>query len=337
MHSFPQDFVPGAVIVDKKVRVFGPASLSNLGPGFDTLGLCLDGIGDVVEARKIERPGVSIQFAETTFGSGISTDPEKNTAGVAAQLVMNQLGYEGGIELHIEKGFKPGSGIGSSAASAVGAAYATSLLLGDGLSKDDLIDAVLGGEAVASGARHGDNVLPSLFGGLILVSSDDPTAYRRISLPSDLWMVVILPEVQVLTKQARAMLPKQVPLRDAVNQASALAFMIDAFRAGDWNVVGRCMMEDKIAEPVRSTLVPCYNQIKTAALDAGAFGCALTGSGPAMFAITDHKDRADSIRQAMQHACHSVGIDCSVYLSQVNDEGVRDIASDFFDDSKDGK
>ena len=337
MPTTQQDSLPGAVMVDEKVRVFGPASLSNLGPGFDTLGLCLDGIGDVVEARKTDEPGVAIHFSDTEFGRGITTDPQKNTAGVAAQLVLDHLGYESGVALSIEKGFKPGSGIGSSAASAVGAAYATSLLLGNALSKDELINAVLGGEAIASGARHGDNVLPALFGGLILVSSSDPTQYRRISLRSDLWIVVILPEVQVLTRQARAMLPKDVPLRDAVNQASALAFMIDAFRAGDWDVVGRFMMEDRIAEPVRSTLVPCYNQIKTAALDAGAYGCALTGSGPAMFAIADHKNHADSIRQAMREACKSVGIDCSVYLSQVNDNGVCDMASGFFDASKDGK
>ena len=335
MYSFPDNSLADSLISNEVARVFGPASLSNLGPGFDTLGLCLDGVGDVIEARKVEGKGVEISFVETAFGAGITTDPQKNTAGIAAQLVMEQLGYKGGLSLRVDKGFKPGSGIGSSAASAVGAALATSKVLGDQLSKDDLINAVLGGEAVASGARHGDNVLPSLFGGLVLVSSDDPTIYRRVPTPGNLWIVVILPEVQVLTRQARAMLPASVELRDAINQASALAFMIDAFRAGDWLVVGQWMMQDKIAEPVRSTLVPCYNQIKNAALEAGAFGCALTGSGPAMFAISDDKTKALTIQQAMESACHSVEIACSVYLSQVNNDGARDVSNDNVDTSKD--
>ncbi|MFK7848055.1 MAG: homoserine kinase [Rhodothermales bacterium] len=311
---------------DDTVRVFGPASLSNLGPGFDTLGLCLEGIGDIVEARKSDLPGVEISFSDNAFGQGISLDPTKNTAGVAAAIVAGQLQYKGGISLEITKGFKPGSGIGSSAASAVAAAYAVNALLKGGLSKNDLIEAVLGGEAIASGARHGDNVLPALFGGLVLVSSEDPTQYRMISLPDDLWIIVALPEVQVLTKQARAMLPGMVSLKAAVHQASALAFMTDAFRAGDWQAVGKWMMRDKLAEPVRSTLVPCYDQIKKAALEAGAFGCALTGSGPAMFAISDNEQKAQSILRAMHEASTAVGIESSLYLSRVNRDGVSTTA-----------
>lgn len=322
MFSFPEDSVAEAMKIDEAVRVFGPASLSNLGPGFDTLGLCLQGVGDVVEAVKVDKPGIHICFVENDFGGGITTDPVKNTAGVAAQLIVDQVGYSGGVSLTITKGFKPGSGIGSSAASAVAAAFATSELLQANLEKQDLVDAVLGGEAIASGARHGDNVLPALFGGLILVSSSDPTVYRNVLIPTDLWIVTILPDVEVLTKQARAMLPAQVQLQTAVNQASSLAFMIDAFHAGDWRTVGRWMMEDKIAEPVRSTLVPCYTQIKAAALDAGAYGCALTGSGPAMFAITSSQADAKRIAQAMFDAGHAVGVSSTTYISQVNQEGV---------------
>ena len=257
------------------------------------------------------------------FSVGITLDPEKNTAGVAAQLVAKELGYNGGLELRIQKGFKPGSGIGSSAASAVGAAYAVGELLSPGIAKEQLIEPVLGGEAMASGARHGDNVLPALFGGLVLVSSSEPANFRKIAIPSDLWLVVILPEVQVLTREARAMLPAQVPMQHAVNQASSLAFMIEAFRAGDWAEVGRRMMEDQLAEPVRATLVPCYTQIKAAAMAAGAFGCALTGSGPAMFAISDKQEQAQSVLLAMQEASLAAGIASAAYLSRVNDAGVQ--------------
>ncbi|MEM8484712.1 MAG: homoserine kinase [Bacteroidota bacterium] len=318
----PQEREPVPVSATDVVRVFGPASLSNLGPGFDTLGLCLEGVGDVIEARRVETPGIHIVLNEHPFSAGITLDPDKNTAGVAARMVAAQLGYTGGLELRIQKGFKPGSGIGSSAASAVGAAYATGELLSPGMSKHELVDAVLGGEALASGARHGDNVLPALFGGLMLVSSSDPNQYRNIEIPAGLWIVAILPEVQVLTREARAMLPVQVPMQHAVNQASSLAFMIEAFRAGDWAEVGQRMMEDQLAEPVRSTLVPCYSQIKAAAMAAGAFGCALTGSGPAMFAISDKHAEAQSVMLAMQEASLATGIASSAYLSRVN-EGRR--------------
>ena len=308
-------------MAEEIVRAFGPASLSNLGPGFDTLGMCLDGIGDTVEVRKTASSGIEISFRNSPFGQDISVDPDKNTAGTAARYVAAQMGYTEGLHLNIVKGFKPGSGIGSSAASAVAAAWAVNQLLGGALSKGELIEAVLQGESIASGARHGDNVLPALLGGLVLVSSQDPTRYRRISVPGNLWIVVILPEVQVLTKEARNMLPKTVNLRTAVNQASSLAFMVCAFQAGDWKEVGRWMMRDGIAEPVRATLVPCYNQIKLAAIEAGAYGCALTGSGPAMFAISDDERHASIIRQAMLEASHKAGVGATAYLSQVNQVG----------------
>ncbi len=323
-YSNPEQHVVDSLMSEEIVKAFGPASLSNLGPGFDTLGMCLDGVGDIVEARKTLEPGLQISFDEGRFGQNITVDPRQNTAGVAAMYVIERLGYSGGIGLKITKGFKPGSGIGSSAASAVAAAWAVNRLLGGELEKDKLVEAVLAGEAIASGARHGDNVLPALFGGLVLVSSQDPTIFRQIVIPEDLWLIVILPQVEVLTKQARAMLPEQIGLRTAVNQASSLAFMIDAFRAGDWPEVGRWMMKDGIAEPVRSTLVPCYAQIKEAALEAGAFGCALTGSGPAMFAISDNQESASSILQAMHDASRAAGIEASLYLSQINCEGVCD-------------
>lgn len=306
---------------EQKVRVFGPASLSNLGPGFDTLGLCLDGVGDMVEAWKKASAGVEIILGNSRHGSSIPLDPKKNTAGVAAASVLRLFEADHGVTIKIDKGFKPGSGIGSSAACAVAAAWAVNLLMEKPAGKDALLEAVLAGEAVASGARHGDNVLPALLGGLVLVSSDEPTRYRCVAVPENLWISLILPEIQVLTKEARAMLPVEVPMQTAVNQASSLAFMIDAFRAGDWQTVGACIMEDRLAEPVRATLVPCYNLIKNAALDAGAFGCALTGSGPAMFALSDTKQSARVILNAMLAAARQDSVEATGYLSIINKEG----------------
>ena len=304
------------------VHAFGPASLSNLGPGFDTLGLCLEGIGDTVSAWRVPGAGLTLRVVGADAGA-ISTDPQENTAGVAALETMQRAGIDGGVVLVIRKGFSPGSGIGSSAASAVAAAWAVNLLAGEPLPKPALVEAVLAGEAVASGARHGDNVLPALFGGLVLVSSQDPTVYRPVPCPDDLRVAIVFPEMEVLTRQARAMLPVTVPLRVAVDQASALGFMIDAFRSGDWAAVGRWMMQDGLAEPVRAAMVPCYRQIKAAALEAGAYGCAMTGSGPAMFAISDCDVTARHILDAMIDACSRAGVRAKGHLSRINLHGVE--------------
>ncbi len=304
------------------VRVFGPASLSNLGPGFDTLGLCIGGIGDYVEAVRTDEPGVKITGI-TGDGGKLSLQTALNTASVAAKVVLEALGAEGGLALRIEKQVPFGSGIGGSAASAVAGAWAANVALGSPLEKSALVQAVLAGEAVASGERHGDNVLPALLGGMVLVSSSDPHRYRSIALPRAMDLAVVVPEITVLTRTARAMLPARVGLRDAVHNASELAFLVDAFRAGDWETVGRCIMEDRLVEPLRATLVSCYSAAKTAALDAGAFGAALTGSGPAMFALASSPDEAAVVLEAMLHACSQKGVRARGIVSFADGEGVR--------------
>jgi homoserine kinase len=307
----------------EKVTVWGPATLSNLGPGFDTLGLCLSGWGDVIEVWREEMPGVRVEIDPHGVAWQAPVDPEKNTAVVAAMRVLRILGVETGIGMSIRKGIPPGSGVGSSAASAVAGAWAANVLLGAPLDKDALVDAVLEGEAVAAGSRHGDNVLPALFGGLVLASSSDPLGSRRVPLPRPLHLAVVLPSVQVLTRQARAILPREVRLDDAVHNASELAFMIDAFRAGDWETVGHCIMADAIVEPVRAKLVPCYESVRSAAMEAGALGCALSGSGPAMFALAGSATEAERIRDAMLAASRQMGIEARGIATEVDEEGVR--------------
>ncbi|RMH67383.1 MAG: homoserine kinase [Bacteroidetes bacterium] len=312
----------GSVDVTGTVRVFGPASLSNLGPGFDAIGLCITGIGDVVEARLDAAPGVRIEAIEGD-GGVLPTDPACNTAAVAAQTVLDALRVEQGLVLRICKQMPNGSGIGSSAASAVAGAWAANVALGRPLDKEDLVQAVLSGEQIASGARHGDNVLPALFGGLVLVSASDPSRYRRIRLPRALPIALVLPEVRVFTKAARDMLPAQVPLRDAVHNAGELAFLVDAFHCGDWETVGRCIMQDRLVEPVRATLVPCYDAVRAAAMDAGALGCALTGSGPALFALAETAAAAEQIVEAMVDACGRTGFAARGIVTSVDPDGVR--------------
>ena len=305
------------------VLVHGPASISNLGPGFDALGLCIREWGDQVEAWQVDAPGVHLVPGESTVAWQAPLDVSRNTAAVAARRVLAHLKAEKGMVMRICKGLPPGSGLGSSAASAVAGAWAANVLCGTPLSKVDLIEAVLAGETVASGSRHGDNVLPALFGGLVLVSGSDPVAFRSVPLPDDPALAVILPEVQVLTRQARAMLPKSVPLTEAVRNATHLAFMIDAFRSGDWETVGRCMMADRIVEPLRARLVPCYDAVKGAALEAGAFGCGLSGSGPAMFAVAPDVPAAENILAAMLEQSRLMDIEAKGIATGINRDGVR--------------
>lgn len=310
------------------MSAWGPASLSNLGPGFDTLGLCLHGLGDVVEAWWADEPGVTVQHvgAEVPSGAEDGAVPlvaARNTAAVAAQAVLRQARVEQGIGLSIRKGIPPGSGLGSSSASAVAGAWAANLLLETPLDKASLVAAVLEGEAVASGSLHGDNVLPSLFGGLVLVSATTPTRYQCLPIPRPLYLAVALPAVAVLTRQARALLPPMVPLRDAVHNASELAFMVAAFLQGDWAAVGQHIMADRLVEPVRAALVPCYDAVRQAALEAGAYGCALSGSGPALFALAESLVQAQTVAAAMGEASQRAGVPARTWATEADFEGAR--------------
>lgn len=328
MPSSPRPDVPSPTLTPlaERVTVFGPASLSNLGPGFDALGLCLDGLGDHVEAWPVEAPGVHlVPDTEANGVAQVPADPVRNTASVAAAAVLRQAEATGGLALRICKGIPLGSGIGGSAASAVAGAWATNLALKADLGKEALVEAVLAGEAVASGSRHGDNVLPALFGGLVLVSPDDPTCYRRLPLSAPLSIALLLPEVSILTEEARALLSDVVPRRDAIHNAAALAFMVDAFRSGDFEAAATYMMQDRLVEPVRARLVPCYDAVRRAALEAGAWGCALTGSGPAMFALAETTAKAETVLQAMLDASRAAGVRATGQVTHSGMQGVQHV------------
>lgn len=319
-------YVPHDESAGDVVHIFGPASLSNLGPGFDALGLCISGIGDVIEARLTDSSDILLDHDPGIVSWVLPSNPKQNTAVIAAEGVLQLLGSDQGMHFKLKKGIPLGSGIGGSAASAVAGAWAANVLMGCPLEKEDLVEAVLDAEDVASGGRHGDNGLPALLGGLVLVSSSNPSRYRQVALPGELHIAIILPDVEVLTRQAREMLPDQVPLRDAVHNASELAFLVDAYRCGDWETVGRCMMQDRLVEPVRARLVPCYRAVRRAALEAGAFGCALTGSGPAMFALAASEKDAARVRDAMVEASLAEGIDARGVLASANADGVAEMS-----------
>ena len=308
------------------VTAWGPATLSNLGPGFDALGLCVTGRGDRVTAWRTDAPGVTVEAAPPADGPPLPTDSGRNTAGRAAAWVLRASGAGGGVALRVEKGVPLGSGVGGSAASAVAGAWAANEALGRPFGRADLVEAVLDGEA-ASGGRHGDNVLPALLGGLVLVSPADPAEHRRLALPAPPPLPVLLPRVRVLTREARAALPETVPHADATAQAAELALLLDALAAGDWDRAGRHLVRDRLAEPYRAPLVPVYDAVRRAAREAGAAGCALSGSGPALFALPGEGADPRVILDAMRAASAAGGVPADGWLAGVDTEGVRTVAA----------
>lgn len=301
----------------EQVRVFAPASLSNLGPGFDVLGLALAHPGDIVIARRASTPGVRIVRAT----GGVPLEVERNTAGVAARETLRRAGMaDVGIELEVEKGMAIGTGLGSSAASAAAAAVAVNLLLGSPLRKSELVGPCVEAEASVAG-RHGDNVAPSLLGGLVLVRSLDPPDVVRIPVPEGLMVVVASPAFELSTRVARAALPADVPLRSLVRSTANIAALIAACYAGDVALLARALDED-IVVPVRAGLIPGAAAVMRAAMDAGALGSSISGAGPSIFALCHSEARARAVGAAMSTAFKEQGgLESEVILSPADAPG----------------
>jgi len=301
---------------------WAPASLSNLGPGFDALGAAIDGLGDQVSVERTSGRGMEVTFDTSGVWSG-PTDAERNTAAVAAAHVADSLQYDGGLRITIKKGLAAGTGLGSSAASAVAGAVATEHLLGGKLSLDEMTAAVVAGESATSGHGHADNVLPSLLGGFVLMRSSHPVDHLRIEGWNDLSLMVGLPEAEVLTREARAALPGVIPLTQAVDHAARLALMMAALHTRDVNALGRWMMSDDVVIPARQHLWPYLESVVQAALEAGASGCTISGSGPAIVACFRNRGHAqqESIRSAMQARLNDAGLSALVSVHHIANHG----------------
>jgi homoserine kinase len=302
------------------VRATAPASLSNLGPGFDALGLCIDTHVDSVEARRTTDSGIVIEEVTGLYRE-IPIDPAKNTAGVAAEALMRATGAPGGLRIRINKGIPLGSGIGGSAASAAAGACAAAALLGVDQQDDLVVEAAITGEAFASGSRHGDNLLPSLLGGFIATTPGRPEHYERIAVTAQLSLAVVLPSLQVFTQAERSGFPEQVPLRDAVVNAAGSARIVAAIVNGSWAELGRSIMVDEIIEPRRSKNIPGFDAAVDAALRAGAYGAALSGSGPAIFAVCTHDAHARRVSNAMADALGDVGLEAYTFVAHPSNAG----------------
>ena len=302
----------------QEVSVKSPATVSNVVCGFDCLGFALAAPFDEMTVRKIEEREVRITHHDDF---GVSTDPLHNVAGIALFAMMRNADLEHGFELEITKHIMPGSGIGSSAASACGAVVAANRLLGDRFSSSELIDLAIEGEMVASGARHADNLAPCVLGGFTLVRTTEPVDVVSLTFPP-LYATVLHPQIEIKTSEARAILPGNVPLKDAVHQWSNLGAFVAALARGDYDLLSRSL-EDRIVEPARKSLIPKFDDVKSAALSAGALGGGISGSGPAVFMLSQSADVAAEVETEMSTVYSTTGIEFKTYTSPIAAEGVR--------------
>lgn len=302
------------------IKAFAPASIGNIGVGFDILGMAIERPGDEVIARKSNTPGLRITKITGHQGK-LPLEVERNTAGVAALRLLEYLGEaERGVELEIHKKMPLGSGLGSSAASAVAAVLAVSELLRTGLSKRELLPFACAGEEVASGGFHADNVAPSLLGGIVLIRDNATLDVHRLHVPRGLYATVVYPHLQVLTKEARAILRPDVPLADYVRQSANVAGFVVGCYTGDVALIGRSLRDD-IIEPQRAGLITGFRDVQAAALAEGVLGCSISGAGPSVFALSANSLIAENAGQAMQRAFAQHRIESDIFLSPVNQEG----------------
>ena len=304
------------------VLVHSPATLSNLGCGFDVLGLALAAPYDAVRLTLSSVPGVRIQHLDPYK---LPTEPARNVAGVALLALLREVPEAVGFDVEITKGIKPGSGVGSSAASAVGAVVAANALLGNRFTKMQLMEFAMAGEVVASGARHADNIAPAIFGGFTVVRAVEPVL-DIIALPAPpLWVAVVHPQIEVKTSDSRKVLPAAVPLGLAVRQWANVAGLVAGFLTADYDLIGRSL-DDYIVEPARRPLIPGLAEARKRALAAGAIGGGISGSGPSIFMLNKTEQTAQAVGAALGSVFAELGIAFNIYVGPVGTEGARVVA-----------
>lgn len=301
------------------IKVFCPATIANVSCGFDVLGLALDAVGDEMIVRKTPEKGIKIT---KITGQDLPTATNKNVAGVAGLTLLDKSDYDGGFEIEIDKRIKPGSGIGSSAASSAGVVWAMNHLLGNPFSNLELVQFAMEGEKLASDVAHADNVAPAIFGGFTLVRSYDPLDIISIPTPAELYATVIHPQIEIKTSESRKILKTNITLEKGIRQWGNLGGLVAGLFQNDYELIGRSL-EDHIVEPIRSILIPEFDAIKKNSLEAGALGCGISGSGPSIFALCKGEDMAKNVAQTMHKTYKPVGIDYDIHISKVNTHGVK--------------
>jgi homoserine kinase len=303
----------------REVCVFAPASTANVNCGFDVMGFSLDEPGDRIVARKTNSKEIKITKI-TGDRSLLPNSTEKNTAGIAALSLLKRLNYEGGIELEVHKEMPMGSGLGSSAASAVGAVVAVNRLLDSPLSPIELLPFAAEGEKITSGTAHYDNVAPSMIGGFVLIRSQNPLDIIKLDCPVPLFATVVHPHIEIQTKDTRKLLRREVSLRKAVIQWGNVGGLVAGILKGDYELISNSLC-DVIIEPIRSLLIPGFEDVKTAAGEAGALGSGISGSGPSVFALSSTEEAAQKAGAEMKKTFSELGLDNDVYISEIKQGG----------------
>lgn len=304
-----------------KIKIFSPATVANVGCGYDVLGFALEGIGEEMEVSKRDDGKMVI---DEIIGFDLPKDPKVNTATVAAQALLDKAGSKQGFSFTIKKSINPGSGMGTSASSSAGGVYAVNELLGRPFSPTQLVEFAMEGEKAVSKKAHADNVAPNLLGGFTLVRSYEPLDILTLPVPEELYVTVVHPQVEVKTTDAKKILKKQVDLSTAVQQWGNVGGLVSGLYESNYELIGRSMV-DVIVEPIRKILIPLYDEVKTQAISEGALGCSIAGSGPSIFAFSQGEETALKIKNRMQAQYDEVGILAYTYMSKIGKEGVRTI------------
>tara|TARA_R110002051_G_scaffold232889_1_gene294556 strand:- start:14110 stop:15036 length:927 start_codon:yes stop_codon:yes gene_type:complete len=302
-----------------EIKVFCPATVANVSCGFDVLGVALDSVGDEMVVRKVTQKGIKIT---KLTGQDLPKETLNNVAGVAGNAFLLASDYDGGFEIEIDKRIKPGSGIGSSAASSAGAVWAMNHLLGNPFSKTELVKFAMEGERLASDVAHADNVAPALFGGFTLVRSYSPLDVIAIPAPKELYVTVIHPQIEIKTSDSRKILKTTISMETGIKQWGNVGGLVAGLFKEDYELIGRSL-EDHIVEPIRSILIPGFDEVKKVSLEAGALGSGISGSGPSIFAFSKGNKTAIKVGEAMKTVYNKIGIAYEIHVSKINMEGVK--------------
>ena len=304
---------------ENEIKVFCPATVANVSCGFDVLGVALDSVGDEMIVRKVPQKGIRIT---KLTGQDLPKETLNNVAGVAGNAFLLASDYDGGFEIEINKKIKPGSGIGSSAASSAGAVWAMNHLLGNPFSKTELVKFAMEGERLASDVAHADNVAPALFGGFTLVRSYSPLDIIDIPAPSELYVTIIHPQIEIKTSDSRKILKTTISMETGIKQWGNVGGLVAGLFKEDYDLIGRSL-EDHIVEPIRSILIPGFDEVKKNSLEAGALGSGISGSGPSIFAFSKGNETALKVGEAMKTVYDKIGIAYEIHVSKINMEGVK--------------
>jgi homoserine kinase len=301
------------------LKIFVPATVANVSCGFDSLGFAVDAVGDEMTFIKTIEKGVKIS---NITGADLTYDIDENAASAVVKKILLASNATFGIALTIHKGFSPGSGLGSSAASAAGAAFGANQLLGNIYSNLELTKFAMFGEEVACGTQIADNVAAAIYGGFVLVRSYEPLEIIKLPVPSELRVVAIHPQIAIKTKDARDVLPIKIALKDAVTQWANVGGLISGLYTDNYKLISNSLV-DVVAEPARKTLIPFFDEVKNSALKADALGAGISGSGPTIFALCKGDDVAENVYQSIQENYKNTGIDFEMFISKVNPEGIK--------------